>query len=116
MIHHDDAHEHDTIDETLQSQTLGAPVSDGSAGSPALHAQNGGEERTTHGDALQGEAAEPDLDPDDYDQADLGGGIPAGQPQDLSGFEDPDTATQAQQDGPVLDPVDDADPETTGAG
>ncbi|WP_167051203.1 hypothetical protein [Salinibacterium sp. ZJ77] len=101
MTNHDE-HENDTMDEAFASQTLG-----------------GHDDRTTHGDAVQGEAAEPTLDPSDYDQADVevsDTGKVASQPQTESGFANDTAATQALHDGPVLDPVDDADPETTGAG
>ena len=88
---HDD--DHDTLDEAFASQTLESQ-----------------DER---------EAAEPTLDPSDYDQADVevsDTGKVASQPQTDSGFENEAAATQALHDGPVLDPVEDADPETTGAG
>lgn len=106
MTNHENDNEN-TIDETFASQTLG-----------------GHDDRTTHGDALQGEAAEPAFDPADYDQADVDqsdversdSDLPGAQPDTASGFEDPAAATQGLHDGPVADPVDDADPETTGAG
>lgn len=91
-----DAHERDTIDETLKSQTL-----DGESG-----------------------LSVPDLDPRDYDQADVDqadversdSDIVAGQPDTASGFADEAAATQGLRTGGSADPVDDADPETTGAG
>lgn len=97
MTDHDSTHDRpDTIDETLKSQTV-----DGESGRPV-----------------------PDLDPHDYDQADVDqadversdADIVAGQPGTASGFADEAAATQGLRTRGAADPVDDAHPETTGAG